>query len=643
MTASQITPNGSWKSQITSSLIASETIGLEQVIIDEKYIYWIESRPAEGGRHVIVRRSSDGQYVDVTPSAFNSRTRAHEYGGGAYAISNGIIYFSNLVDQRLYRLDPGILPIPITPAGDLRYADGIIDQHQSRIICVREDHTVSGREAINTMVSIDLEGKDTTKVLVEGNDFYSSPRLSPDKSKLAWLTWNHPNMPWDGTELWVGEFKVDGSIGRAELVAGGVIESIFQPEWSPEGVLHFVSDRTGWWNIYRWRDQQIEALTGLKAEFGRPQWRFRLSTYAFESANCIICAYTTNGTWKMASLNTSTLDIDPINIPYTEISDVKTSSGQVIFIAGSPTEPTSIVKLYLPTRHIEVLRRSNSIAIDDGYISKPQAIEYPTSNGLMAYAFYYKPKNKDQVALTGELPPLIIMSHGGPTSAASSGLNYTIQYWTSRGIAVLDVNYGGSAGYGREYRERLNCQWGIVDVDDCVNGARYLVDQGEVDGNRLIIRGGSAGGYTTLSALTFRNTFKAGASYYGISDLEILAKETHKFESRYLDRLIGPYPARIDLYRERSPIYFTDRLSCPVIFFQGLEDKIVPPNQAEMMVKALRNKGLPVSFILFQGEQHGFRRAENIKRALDAELFFYSKVFKFRLADPVEPVPIENL
>ena len=643
MTMPQLMPYGSWKSPISSDLIASETIGLEQVFLDGDDIYWIESRPAEGGRYVIVRRSANGITTDRTPAPFNARTRVHEYGGGAYAILNGSIYFSNYADQRLYSQKPASSPIAITPVGDLRYADGAIDYRHGRIICVREDHTVSEREAINTLMSIDLEGKLTSKVLVEGNDFYSSPRLSPNESQLAWLTWNHPNMPWDGTELWVSEFNEDGSLGRSELVAGGDGESIFQPEWSPDGVLHFVSDRTGWWNIYRWRNRHIEALTEREAEFGRPQWRFRLSTYAFESANRIICAYTSKGTWKMASLNTSTLEIDPINIPYTEISDVRASPGRVIFIAGSPTEPTSIVKLNLASKQIEVLRRSNSVAVDEGYLSKPQAIEYPTSHGLTAHAFYYRPHNKDQVAPPGERPPLLVMSHGGPTSAASSGLNFAIQYWTSRGIAIIDVNYGGSTGYGREYRERLNDQWGIVDVDDCVNGARYLVDRGEVDGNRLIIRGGSAGGYTTLCALTFRNIFKAGASYYGISDLEALAKETHKFESRYLDRLVGLYPERIDLYRKRSPIYFTDRLSCPVIFFQGLEDKIVPPNQAETMFKALLIKGLPVSYIPFQGEQHGFRRAENIKKALDSELYFYSRVFNFRLADPVEPVPIENL
>ena len=450
-------------------------------------------------------------------------------------------------------------------------------------------------------------------------------------------------MPWDGTELWIGDLQADGSLRRAQRVAGGARESIFQPEWSPDGVLHFVSDRTGWWNLYRWRDGLIEHLMEMEAEFGRPQWVFGMSTYAFESAGRIICTYNQQGSWRLASLDAVTRKLEPIETPYSEISSLRTAPGRAVFLAGSPTEPTSIVQLDLATRRMEVLRRSSEVEIDTGCLSIPQAIEFPTEQGLTAHAFFYPPQNRDYIAPPDERPPLLVRSHGGPTGATSSTLNPEIQYWTSRGFAVLDVNYGGSTGYGRAYRQRLEGQWGIVDVDDCVNSARYLLQRGEVDGDRLVIRGGSAGGYTTLCALTFRNIFRAGASYYGVSDLEALTKETHKFESRYLDRLIGPYPERHDLYRERSPIHFTERLSCPVVFFQGLEDKVVPPNQAEMMVEALRAKELPVAYLLFDGEQHGFRRAENIKRALDAELYFYSKLFGFELADPVEPVLIENL
>jgi dipeptidyl aminopeptidase/acylaminoacyl peptidase len=646
MTKSQVAPYGSWKSPITSGLIVSETIGLGQIALDGEDVYWVEMRPAEGGRNVIVRRTPDGRATDVTPAPFNARTRVHEYGGGAFAVADGqavAVYFSNFTDQRLYRQDPGVEARPITPEVDLRYADGVIDRRRGRMVCVREDHTVAGREAANTIVSLRLDGSDGGQVLVSGNDFYSSPRLSPDGCRLAWLTWNHPKMPWDGTELWIGELGADGSLDRTERVAGGIDESIFQPEWSPGGVLHFVSDRTGWWNLYRWRDGRIEPLIQMEAEFGMPQWVFGMSTYAFESADRIICAYTQHGTWRLASLDTTTGKLNVVETPYTQIWGLRAAPGRVVFGTGSATEPASIVQLSLATQQIEVLRRSSEIAIDTGYLSIPRAIQFPTEHGLTAHAFFYAPQNHDYMAPPGDRPPLLVMSHGGPTGTTSSTLNLMIQHWASRGIAVLDVNYGGSTGYGRAYRQRLNGQWGIVDIDDCVNGARYLVERGEVDGNRLAIRGGSAGGYTTLSALTFRDIFKAGASYFGISDLEALTKDTHKFESRYLDRLIGPYPERRDLYKERSPIHFTHRLSCPMILFQGLEDKVVPPNQAEMMFEAVRAKGLPVAYLPFEGEQHGFRRAENIKRALDAELYFYSKVFGFELADPVEPVPIENL
>jgi dipeptidyl aminopeptidase/acylaminoacyl peptidase len=616
---------------------------LGQIALDGDDVYWNEIRPAEGGRYAIARRTPEGRTTDITPSSFNARTRVHEYGGGAFAVSEGTVYFSNFSDQRLYRQDPRGEPTPITPEKEYRYADAVIDRRRGRLICVREDHTVSGREAANTLLSLDLEGRDEGRLLVSGNDFYSSPRLSPDGSRLAWLTWNHPQMPWDGTELWLGELVSDGSLGASERVAGGVDESIFQPEWSPDGVLHFVSDRTGWWNLYRWIDGRVEPLHEMEAEFGYPQWAFGLSQYAFESAGRIICAYADEGVWHLASLDTALRSLESIETPYAEIWSVRAAPGRAVFAAGSPNEPPSIVELHLATGQLEVLHRSSDVALDEGYLSRPEAIEFPTEHGLTAHALFYAPQNPNFVGPPGEQPPLIVMSHGGPTGSTSTTARVGIQYWTSRGIAVLDVNYGGSTRYGRAYRERLKGQWGVVDVDDCVNGALYLVERGEVDSQRLAIRGGSAGGYTTLCALTFRDLFSAGASYFGVSDLEALAEETHKFESRYLDSMIGPYPERRDLYEKRSPINFTDRLLCPVIFFQGLEDQVVPPNQAELMVEALRTRGVPVAYVAFEGEQHGFRRAETIQRVLDAELYFYSKIFDFELADPVEPVPIENL
>ena len=635
-------PYGSWKSPITSELIVSAVVDLGQLAFDGNDVYWIEQRPTEDGRNVVVQRTPDGRTVDRTPPPFNARTRVHEYGGGAYVVQNGSLYFSNFADQRVYRQQGADAPQPLSQADNLRYADSVIDRTHNRLLCVREDHRQAEREAVNTIVGLDLDSG-TSRILVSGHDFYSSPRLSPDGRHLAWLSWNHPNMPWDGVELWYARLQADGSPGGLERIAGGADESIFQPEWSPDGELYFVSDRTDWWNIYRFRDGQVEALCDIAAEFGLPQWAFGMSTYGFASAERIICAYTQNGTWRLASLDTRTRRLEDIAIPYTAISGLRVAPDRVVFSAGSPTKPACIVQLELASQRLSVLRRSSDIEIDAGYLSRPQPLEFPTEGGRTAHALFYPPCNQDYSAPADERPPLVVKSHGGPTAAAGSTLSLAIQYWTSRGITVLAVNYGGSTGYGRAYRQRLNGQWGVVDVDDCVHGARHLVQQGRVDGQRLAITGGSAGGYTTLCALTFRDLFRAGASHYGICDLEGLARDTHKFESRYLDSLIGPYPEQRALYRQRSPIHSTARLSCPLILFQGLEDRVVPPNQAELMAAALRAKGLPVAHVAFAGEQHGFRRAENIRRALDGELYFYSCIFGFELAEPVESVHIENL
>ena len=642
----KIAPYGSWKSPITSDLIVEGTVGLSQPTLDGDDIYWMEMRPKEAGRNVIIKRNATGSSVDVNQPPFNARTRVHEYGGGDYSVSKGLVCFSNFSDQRLYRQDgPDAMPQALTAPGEMRYADSCMDQARARLICVREDHTRADVEAVNSIVSVSLEpGDDHGTVLVEGNDFYSTPRLSPDGSQLAWLTWNHPNMPWDGCELWVGEFAEDGNLSSTRWVAGGAAESIFQPEWSPEGVLYFASDRSGWWNLERiTADGGIEGVCQSKAELGMPQWVFAMSAYAFASPETIVCSHIDQGVSTFATIDTNTGKLTPIDCPYTDIQFLRAANGQAVFRGGSPTDVGAIVKFDLKTGQFETLRKSNDRETYPQYFSVPRAIEFPTEGNLTAHGFFYPPQNPDYRAPDSEKPPLIVKSHGGPTSAASTALSLSIQYWTSRGFAVLDVNYGGSTGYGRQYRERLNKKWGIVDVDDCVNGARYLAERGEVDGNRLIITGGSAGGYTTLGALTFRKVFKAGASHFGISDLESMARDTHKYESQYLTGLLGPYPERKDIYYDRSPINFPERLSCPVIFFQGLEDKVVPPDQAEKMVDAIRAKRIPVSYVAFAGEQHGFRQAKNIKRTLDGELYFYSKVFRFELAEPVEPVEIENL
>jgi dipeptidyl aminopeptidase/acylaminoacyl peptidase len=608
-----VAPYASWLSPISSDLIVAQSITLPEVRIDRGRVYWLEGRPQERGRYVVV--AAEGG--DLTPAPFNVRTRVHEYGGGAWTVANGVLYFSNFADGRLYvgqALSPAS-PQPLTPEGPFRYADLLIDP-QGRIIAVREDHS-GGSEPVNTIVRIDPSGR--AEILAQGHDFCSTPRLSPDGRHFAYLAWDHPRMPWDGTELYL-----DGT-----RIAGGPAESVFQPEFSPDGAsLFFVSDRTGWWNLYRYdlAGGDTRAIAPMSAEFGEPQWVFGMSTYAFAGPDRLVCTHTENGLGRLAAIDLKTGAFTPVDTPYTDFSSVRAEGDRVVFRAGSPKTPAAIVTLDLATGKTEVLKQATSVA-DDPAISRcltvPRAIEYPSGNRT-AHGLFYPAFHPDYTAPEGDRPPLVVKCHGGPTAAASSTLDLRIQYWTSRGISVLDVNYGGSTGFGRPYRKFLNGQWGIVDVDDAVNGARHLAAEGLVDGGRCVITGGSAGGYTALAALTFRDFFRGGASHYGVSDLAVLARDTHKFESRYLDTLIGPYPAREDLYRERSPLAHADRLNAPVIFFQGDEDQVVPPNQTELMVDALRAKGAPVGYLLFAGEQHGFRQAANIKRALDAELLFYA-------------------
>ena len=634
---------GSWISPITSDLIVSETVRLGQVVLDDESTYWTEGRPQEGGRNVIVCCTADGQINDVTPEPFNVRSRIHEYGGGAFAVVDKTVYFSNYLDNQIYRQGMGTRPVAITSGSGRRYADFAIDEKRNRLICVVEDHSdLSQNEPVNSLMSLNLvDGM--TQIIAGGNDFYASPCISRDGSHLAWLTWNHPNMPWDSTELWVATWNEDGTISNLKQVAGGHNESIFQPKWSPDHKLYYVSDRNGWWNLYYLQNGQTKPLFEMEAEFGRPQWVFGMSTYGFVSAEKIICAYTQNGIWHLASIQTKTRKLERIETDYTSIESVQVNTNMVAFIGGSPSQFSSVAKLDLATQYPYVIRKSCNVELQLECLSTSQTIKFPTEDGLISYAFFYAPQNDRHIASESELPPLIVVSHGGPTGATSNTLSLNLQYWTSRGFAVLDVNYGGSTGYGRTYRERLTNRWGIVDVEDCINGAKFLVDQGQVDSNRIAIKGGSAGGYTTLCALTYHDFFKAGASYYGIGDLEALATDTHKFESRYLDGLVGKYPEEMETYRHRSPIHAIDLLNCPIIIFQGLDDKVVPPNQAEAMVRALKSKGIPVAYVPFDGEGHGFRKSQNIKRALDAELYFYGCVFGFKPADSLIPVEIVNM
>jgi dipeptidyl aminopeptidase/acylaminoacyl peptidase len=601
-----VAPYASWRSPISSDLIVSQSVNLPEVRIDRGCVYWLEGRPQERGRYVVV--GADGG--DLTPAPFNVRTRVHEYGGGAWTVANGVLYFSNFADGRLYRNLQ-----PFTEEGPYRYTDLTIDP-QGRVIAVREDHTAGG-EPVNTIVRIDPSGR--AEMLAQGHDFFSSPRQSPDGRRFAYLAWDHPRMPWDGTTLYL-----DGA-----PIAGGAAESIFQPEFSTDGAaLFFVSDRTGWWNLYRYdlATGATRAIAPMSAEFGEPQWVFGMSTYAFAGPDRLVCMYAENGLGRLAVIDLKTGALTPIDTGYTDFSSVRAEGDRVVFRAGSPQTPASIVEWNLATNQQKTHKKSTEVA-DDPAISRcftaPRAVDY-FSGGRTAHGLFYPAFHPDYTTPEGDRPPLVVKCHGGPTAAASSTLDLRIQYWTSRGIAVLDVNYGGSTGYGRAYRELLNGNWGIVDVDDAVNGAHHLAAEGLVDGTRCVITGGSAGGYTVLAALAFRDFFRGGASHYGVSDLAVLARDTHKFESRYLDTLVGPYPAREDLYRERSPLAHADRLDAPVIFFQGDEDQVVPPNQTELMVDALRAKGAPVGYLLFAGEQHGFRQAANIKRALDAELLFYA-------------------
>ncbi|MDP9327930.1 MAG: S9 family peptidase [Actinomycetota bacterium] len=645
MTARGIAPYGTWSSPITPRMLASAAVGLSETAIDDGTIYWIEARPAEAGRMVVVRGDPFSSPTDVTPAGFNVRTKVHEYGGAGYCVHHGKVYFSNFDDQRLYRQEVGADPLPITPdtGGRHRYADGRVTADGTVLLCVRERHEEGG--VVNELAAVPTSGGEP-RTIVEGHDFFAAPRISPDGSALAWLAWDHPRMPWDGTELWIGDLGSDGSVTGARKVTGGPDESIFQPSWSPSNELHFVSDRTGWWNLYRERDGAIDARRPMEAEFGWPAWVFGVSMYAFLADGRIVCEYSSDGLQHLAVLDPGNGELLDLDLPYTAIDYpyLCSDGSQVAFVGGGPTIPTAVVTVDFGSRAVEVLRESEDVTIEPASLSTPRAIEFPTEGELTAWAHFYPPANADFTAPDGELPPLVVVSHGGPTSESTQAFDLRCQFFTTRGFAVVDVNYGGSTGYGRDYRRRLNGTWGVVDTMDCINAARFLAAEGLVDGTRLVIRGGSAGGYTTLCALVFHDDFATGASYYGLADLEPFATGgTHKFESRYLDSLIGPYPEAAELYRARSPIHFADMLSCPVILLQGLEDEVVPPRQAEIMVEALEAKGLPYAYLPFEGEQHGFRKAENIQAAHEAELSFYAQVFGFELGDPVPTVPIRNL
>jgi dipeptidyl aminopeptidase/acylaminoacyl peptidase len=626
MAIHQIGSFGSWTSPITADAVVAETGSLSEPRIDGNRIYWIEGRPLEKGRNVVVTRAADGTIRDITPSTFNVRSQVYSYGGGAYAVSNDVVYFVNFGDNQIYQQLAGGVPSRITSDPSCLFSDICVDVGRNRLIAVREERPNGDIiKAIHTLVAIDIAtGREAT--LDSGCDFYSSPTLNVDGSKLAWLSWQHPNMPWISTYLNVAGVDQAGTLKEKQIVQGGS-ESLFQPQWSPDGRLYFISDRTDFWNLYRWNVSGVERVLVRDAEFGVPQWYLGLSTYAFMSQDVMIYSFVQNGTWRLGQLEIPTLTAHDYPTEFSSLSGVHASATTVVVRCATTTSPPAIATIDVNTGATSLIKSlipPDSLHKFQDYFSTPQPIDFPTSDGDIAHAFYYRPYNPDWQAPSSEKPPLLVKSHGGPTAATESALDLSVQFWTSRGFGVLDVNYRGSSGYGRKYREKLYGQWGVVDVVDCISGAKFLVARGDVDSGKLAVTGRSAGGYTTLCGLTFHTEFAVGASYYGISDLAAIATETHKFELHYTDWLIEPFRPNSPLYHDRSPINFSERLSAPVIFLHGKDDPVVPINQAQKMYSALQHRNIPTCLLVFQDEKHGFRQSAHLRQALEAELLFYS-------------------
>jgi dipeptidyl aminopeptidase/acylaminoacyl peptidase len=624
-------PYGSWPSSISAELItrAAPSLNFLQSYGDD--LYWVEGRPWEAGRNVIMRRDSNGSITDLLPAPFSHYSRVHEYGGMAYALNDDHLYFVNATDQNIYKycLDDTSAPQVITNNSSRRFADLIVDRQNQRLIAVCEEHN-DDQEPENYLASIALNNQTPAiEKLVSGADFYAYPRISPDQSQLCWIEWQHPNMPWDATQLWQATISNGNLIEKKRVAGGDNNQAIFQPHWSPNNTLYYVSDITNWWNIYRFENGIGAPVLRMDAEFATPLWQLGMTTFDFIDANTIACIWTVSGIWHSGFIDVATGVLTTVQTPYSSMQAVACHQGSVYFVAGASVLASQIGGVNLQGQ-VSPIYAPATVDLDKADLAQPESISFTSGDNQQVHAFYYPPTSARYCGDDRELPLVIAMCHGGPTGATSSGLNLKIQYWTNRGFAVVDINYRGSVGFGRTYRQGLEGAWGIADVEDTQHAIAYLAGQQKIDPKRCLIRGGSAGGYTVLSALTFTDTFKAGASLYGIGDLETLAKDTHKFESRYLDSLIGPYPERRDIYLERSPIHHADGLNCPVIFLQGLEDKVVPPNQAEMMVKLLEDKGIQVGYVTFADEGHGFRKANNIIRAMEAELAFYRDVFSLK-------------
>ena len=626
-------PYGSWPSEITTDLMTAGTVGLTESRLHKGVVYWLELRPKEQGRTAIVCMDESDTRSELTTSAVSCRSSVHEYGGACYLPTDSGLFFVNQKDQQIYRIDQTGEVVKLTDAPDTRFADFCFNG--TTLVAVAEQHSKAPDSPENYLAAIDIDNGDV-RALHQGQDFYSSATFSADGKRLSWITWMHPQMPWDGTNLWTAELATDGTLTNATVVAGGVDESIVQPEWSPDGQLYFVSDKSNWWNLYKLNGNDVEPVCPRQAEFGLPQWQFGMIRYGFIDRNTILTSFSENGTEKLASIDTRSGALAEIDREHSGYSSIRTEAGKYCYIAQSTTGFPAVYVGDLSDEKIVCI--SSEPSVDRKNYSVAQPISFPTSDNKTAYGYFYLPLHADYEGSKEELPPLLVMIHGGPTSATSDSLSLKIQYWTNRGFAVLDVNYRGSTGFGREYRDALKTQWGIADVHDCDFGVRHLVETGQVDGNRVAIRGGSAGGFTVLAALAQTDSFKAGVSLYGVSDLTALASDTHKFESRYLDSLIGPYPERKDLYLERSPIHSADSITSPVLFLQGLDDKVVPPSQAEMMIESLVKNKVPVAYLPFEGEAHGFRKAETIALAFCTELKFYGEIFGFEPSESLRPI-----
>lgn len=646
---SRKTPYGKWPSPISAERTASASINFGSIQIDDGTVYWLERRPSEDGRGVVVRHDPGDGNRDITANDWDVRTLAHEYGGGDFAVHDGEVIFSHFDDQRVYRQAPGAEPVALTPEPPTergaRYADYAISPDGDRCICVRERHygEDDADEAVNELVRVSMDGGSEPTVLASGRDFYSFPRISPDGRRLAWTAWDHPRMPWDGTELYVADVATDGTLTNERVVMGGTSESIFQPAWSPDGTLHAVSDRSGWWNIYRIEDDEPTVLREESAEYGTPQWVFGLSTYAFLDDGTVVAIRNRGGEHDLVQLDPDTGSADVLDLPFDAYSYpiLRSDGNTVAFYGAGPRTPRSVVR-WRPGEQPDVLRKAFELDFDEAYISVPTPVRFPSGEDgdVVAHGFYYPPTNPEVEPPADEMVPLITAVHGGPTGQSEPIADLEIQFFTSRGFGVFDVNYRGSTGYGRAYREALNGEWGVVDTEDCVNAARHLVDQGTVDGDRLAIRGSSSGGYATLCALAFHDQFDAGVSYYGIADLERLAEHTHKFESRYIDTLVGPLPEARETYRDRSPSYHANDIAVPLLMLQGEADRVVPASQAELLVDSLVEADTPYAYFEFEDERHGFRRANSRRMALELELAFYAEVFDFTPADDVPSIAL---